>query len=120
MITDMVQLRIRIMEHEEIMEFLMLDLGKQDMFLRHNWLQFHNPEIDWKNEKLKFTCSPQGCFPKTMALEPEDEMEPIDPDEDQILAVHIGYEELLPHLMVEEIWAKSNFATNIAEAQQKT
>ena len=29
----MVRLRIQIMEHEEIMEFLVLDLGKQDMFL---------------------------------------------------------------------------------------
>ena len=34
MITDMVQLRIQIMEHKEIMEFLVLDLGKQNMFLR--------------------------------------------------------------------------------------
>ena len=120
MITDMVRLRIRIMEHEEIMEFLVLDLGKQDMFLGHDWLQFHNPEIDWKNEKLKFTRCPQECFPETMALEPEDEMEPMDPNEDRILAVHIGYEELLPHLTIEEIRAKSNFATDIAEAQQKT
>ncbi|KAF8697062.1 hypothetical protein AX14_001486 [Amanita brunnescens Koide BX004] len=108
------------MEHEEIMEFLVLDLGKQDMFLGHDWLQFHNPEIDWKNEKLKFTCCPQECFPKTTVIEPEDEMEPIDPNKDQILAVYIGYEELLPHLTIEEIWAKLNFATNIAEAQQKT
>ena len=120
MITNMVRLRIRIMEHKEIMEFLVLDLGKQDMFLGHDWLQFHNPEIDWKNEKLKFTRCPQECFPETMTFEPKDEMEPIDPNEDQILAIYIGYKELLPHLTIEEIQAKSNFATDIAETQQKT
>ena len=68
------------MEHEEIMEFLVLDLGKQDMFLGHDWLQFHNPEIDWQNEKLKFTRCPQECFPETMTVEPEDKIEPINPN----------------------------------------
>ncbi|KAF8648103.1 hypothetical protein AX14_008827 [Amanita brunnescens Koide BX004] len=34
--------------------------------------------------------------------------------------VYIGYEELLPHLKIEEIRAKSNFTTDIAEATQKT
>ena len=113
MITDMVQLRIQIMEHKEIMEFLVLDLGKQNMFLRHDWLQFHNPEINWKDKKLdsEFTQCPKECFPKTIVSEPEDEIDPINPDEDWILAVYIGYQELLPHLTVKEIRVKSNFAT---------
>ena len=107
------------MEHKEIMELLILDLGKQDMFLGHDWLQYHNPEIDWKNEKLKFTQCSKECFPETIVFEPEDEIDLINPNEDQILAVYIGYEELLPHLMIEEIRAKSNFATDIAEVTQK-
>ena len=102
------------------MEFLILDLGKQDMFLGHNWLQFHNQEIDWKDKKLKFTQCLKECFPETTVFKPEDEMNPINPNKDQILAVYIGYEELLPHLTTEEIRAKSNFATDIAEAQQRT
>ena len=114
MITDMVWLRIW------IMEFLVLDLGKQDMFLRHNWLQFHNPEINWKDGKLEFTQCPKECFLETMVFKPQDEIDLINPDEDKILAVYIGYQELLPRLTVEEIRAKSNFMTDIAEATQKT
>ncbi|KAF8688264.1 hypothetical protein AX14_003480 [Amanita brunnescens Koide BX004] len=102
------------------MEFLVLDLGKQDMFLGHDWLQFHNPEIDWKEEKIEFTQCPKKCFPETVVFEPEDEIDPINPEEDQILAVYIGWEEILQHLTIEEIRAKSNFATDIAEASQTT
>lgn len=102
------------------MEFLVLDLGKQDMFLRHNWLQFHNPEINWKDGKLEFTQCPKECFLETMVFKPQDEIDLINPDEDKILAVYIGYQELLPRLTVEEIRAKSNFMTDIAEATQKT
>jgi len=31
------------------------------MFLGHNWLVKHNPEVNWKNGTIKFTRCPGSC-----------------------------------------------------------
>ena len=35
-----------------------------DMFLGHDWLVKHNPEINWKNSTIKFTRCPGSCTMK--------------------------------------------------------
>ena len=31
------------------------------MFLEHDWLVKHNPEVNWKNSTIKFTRCPGNC-----------------------------------------------------------
>ena len=35
-----------------------MDLAGIDIFLGHNWLVKHNPEVNWKNGTIKFTRCP--------------------------------------------------------------
>ena len=55
MVTRMAQLRLTIRSHSELMNFAVSTLDKNDVFLGHNWLQLHNPEIDWNQKTLTFT-----------------------------------------------------------------
>ena len=49
-VTKMVPLEIEINSHKE-----QLGAVVTDMFLGHDWLVKHNPEINWKNGTIKFT-----------------------------------------------------------------
>ena len=55
MVTRMVQLRFTIGSHSELINFAVSTLDKNDIFLGHDWLQLHNPEIDWNQKTLTFT-----------------------------------------------------------------
>ena len=55
MVTRMAQLRLTIGSHSELINFAISTLDKNDIFLGHNWLQLHNPEIDWNRKTLTFT-----------------------------------------------------------------
>ena len=35
-----------------------------DMFLGHDWLVKHNPEVNWKNGTIRFTRCPGQCTMK--------------------------------------------------------
>jgi len=37
------------------LEAAVTDLNKTDIFLGHNWLVKHNPEVNWKNRTIQFT-----------------------------------------------------------------
>ena len=117
-ITDMVRLKVKIQDHEEIMELTVTDIGKKDIFIRHDWLQHHNPEIDWQGKKIKFSRCPGICYQSSEVNEPEDEIDEnrkINLTEERLLAIDIGQ----PEFDRLNIRAKSNFATDIAEANQE-
>ncbi|KAL5476985.1 hypothetical protein ACEPAI_3171 [Sanghuangporus weigelae] len=38
-----------------------MSLASSNIFLGHDWLQRHNPEIDWKIGKINFTRCPDEC-----------------------------------------------------------
>ena len=105
---------MNIKNHEEVLEFAVTNLGKR---LGHDWLLHHNPDIDWTNGEINFNHCPGTCYQESIVKEPEDEINQIDDfedydqREDKLLAIHID----LP----EYIRAKSNFATDIAEANQE-
>ena len=61
MVTQMAQLRLTIGSHSELMNFAVSTLDKNDVFLGHDWLQLHNPEIDWNQKTLTFTRCPSTC-----------------------------------------------------------
>ena len=45
-VTRVVSLEIKINRHKEQLEAAVIDLNGTDMFLGHNWLVKHNPEVN--------------------------------------------------------------------------
>jgi len=60
-VTKVVPLEIEINGHKEKLEAAVMDLDGMDMFLGHNWLVKHNPEVNWKNSIIKFMRCPGNC-----------------------------------------------------------
>ena len=56
--TRVAPLEIEINSHKEQLEAVVMNLDKTDMFLGHDWLVKHNPEVNWKNGTIKFTRCP--------------------------------------------------------------
>jgi len=63
-VTKVTPLEIKINEHKETLEAAVTDLDGTDMFLGHDWLVKHNPEVNWKNRTIKFTRCPGNCTMK--------------------------------------------------------
>ena len=63
-VTKVVPLGIEINGHKETLEAAVMDLDGTDMFLGHDWLVKHNPEVNWKNGTIKFTRCPGNCTMK--------------------------------------------------------
>jgi len=60
-VTKVAPLEIEINRHKKILEAAVTDLDGTDMFLGHDWLVKHNPEVNWKNSTIKFTRCPENC-----------------------------------------------------------
>ena len=60
-VTKMAPLEVEINGYKEILEVAVTDLDGTDMFLGHDWLVKHNPEVNWKNGTIKFTRCPGNC-----------------------------------------------------------
>jgi len=63
-VTKVAPLKIEINGHKETLEAVVMDLDGTDMFLGHDWLVKHNPEVNWKNGTIKFTRCPGNCTMK--------------------------------------------------------
>jgi len=63
-VTRVVPLEVEINRHKETLEAAVTDLDGMDMFLGHDWLVKHNPEVNWKNGTIKFTRCPDNCTMK--------------------------------------------------------
>jgi len=60
-VTKVAPLEIKINGYKETLEAVVTDLDGTDMFLGHDWLVKHNPEVNWKNRTIKFTRCPGNC-----------------------------------------------------------
>ena len=60
-VTKVAPLEIEINGHKETLEAVVTDLNSIDMFLSHDWLVKHNPEVNWKNGTIRFTRCPESC-----------------------------------------------------------
>ena len=60
-VTKVVPLEIEINGHKETLEVAVMDLDGTNMFLGHDWLVKHNPEVNWRNGTIKFTRCPGNC-----------------------------------------------------------
>jgi hypothetical protein len=94
-ITDVVQIKIKIQDHEEILELAVSNIGKKDVFIGHDWLMHHNPEMDWKNNQIKFSRCPGECYEESNVNEPEDKIDQFDSTTDKILAIVIDQPEYI-------------------------
>jgi len=60
-VIKMATLEIEINRHNKQLEVAVMDLNGTDMFLGHDWLVKHNPEVNWKNRMIKFSKCPGSC-----------------------------------------------------------
>ncbi|KAL5485546.1 hypothetical protein ACEPAI_8189 [Sanghuangporus weigelae] len=60
-------------KHEEEIHLAVTSLASSNIFLGHDWLQKHNPEIDWKAGMINFTCCPDECASMLLREEADDE-----------------------------------------------
>ena len=60
-VTKVAPLKIEINKHKKTLEAVVTDLNRTDMFLGHDWLVEHNPEVNWRNGTIKFTRCPGNC-----------------------------------------------------------
>ena len=60
-ITEFVEVRMVIQDHTERIQLAVTNLGKTKLFIRHEWLQKHNPNIDWRTSTLMFNRFPMDC-----------------------------------------------------------
>ena len=58
-VTRMALLKIKINRYKKQINVAVTDLNRMDMFLGHNQLVKHNPEVNWKEEKIQFTRCPK-------------------------------------------------------------
>ena len=72
---ETVTLEITIGKHKEKRTFGITNLGKGKIFLGHKWLQYHNPDIDWRRGRIVFNDCPDECFPSIHQryLDPEED-----------------------------------------------
>jgi hypothetical protein len=72
--TESVKLEIEIQGHKECINAPVIGVEDQaGIFLGHDWLTQHNPEIDWNHGTIRFTRCPPSCnFPhKTIPFPPK-------------------------------------------------
>ena len=60
-ITHAIDLLVTFGEHQERMAFGIVDLGKTQVVLGHDWLKRHNPDVDWIAGKVHLTRCPPTC-----------------------------------------------------------
>ena len=123
--------------HEEQSEFYITTIGNHDIILGTDWLKAHNPEVDWKTSKLRFTRCPSTCklSAKEIITHPirrrniPTHISTIDPgphyDHEAILAriaVHpfITQQQLLKYHEPIRIQAKSMHSTSLATQEKNT
>lgn len=81
-ITECVELRVKIQDHVEKLSFAVTNLGKTPIFLGYEWLELHNPSINWKDRTLQFDRCPAACdyVQRLIGIEDDEHETPDDPE----------------------------------------
>jgi len=56
-ITEVIEINMTISDHQELIQLSVTNLDNHDLFLGYNWLQKHNPTINWKDSSISL----QNC-----------------------------------------------------------
>jgi predicted aspartyl protease len=60
-ITNIADVILHYETHSECTQLVVTHLGKQSLILGYNWLQNHNPEINWQTKDVKMSRCPLQC-----------------------------------------------------------
>jgi len=60
-IKEFVPLKINSNGHIKQIDAVVSEIKETDLFLGHDWLVEHNPEVDWKERVIRFTRCPGHC-----------------------------------------------------------
>jgi hypothetical protein len=87
------------------------NLGHGEIFLGHNWLKKHNPQINWNNSLIEFNRCPPTCHTgtKIRSMEQEDNIDL--EDDDQLLIIDLSKKL--------EICARTNIVTKLVIKEHK-
>ena len=72
LISKFITIKLVIGEHSERLVLVVTQLSTHSIFLGFNWLKEHNLIIDWKQQKIKFTCV-DDHLPGLVPVEDEEE-----------------------------------------------
>jgi len=56
-VMEVIRMNMTIGDHQELIQLSVTNLGNHDLFLGYDWLQKHNPFIDWKDSSISL----QNC-----------------------------------------------------------
>jgi Retroviral aspartyl protease len=59
-ITEYVSVRLDVNGHSDLWYLVVTNLS-YDVFIGFDWIAYHNPEVNWQTEEIKFSHCPQGC-----------------------------------------------------------
>jgi hypothetical protein len=102
-ITHFVVTKLTINGHDERITLAVADLGDTDIYLGHDWLVKHNPDINWCTGEIKFPSPDLGSDPDEEGSRETD----LQPDE---VIIGVNYTEAL------HIRSKSTKSTQLAMA----
>jgi hypothetical protein len=94
-INHTVTLRVRIKDHIEVFPFAVTNTGKTDLIVGFNWLQKHNPQVNWKTGDITFDRCPLECGVQLARVEEAEEAEEVEELEegDRLLVTRIHDQE---------------------------
>ena len=97
------------------------EIGKVDIFLGHDWLKKHNPNIDWKEGKISFKRCPEKCNNKTKTTEVID-IQKMDKEEIKLPPYLEKYSHLLKKTNFDDLPPEREWdhAINLTEDAPKT
>ena len=84
-ITEFAIVELTINDHKEQIAMGLSQLSTHAIFLGYDWLQKHNPIVNWWEHTLKFTCD-NNHIPNLMATDNDDEKE-----EERLFAISHSY-----------------------------
>ena len=61
-ISKVINVMLRYRDHSEHATFTVTSIGTHDLILGLNWLQKHNPEVDWVTNKVKNESLPKSLL----------------------------------------------------------
>jgi len=82
-VTEVVRMNITIGDHQELIQLSVTNLSNHNLFLGYDWLQKHNPSINWRDSSISLQNCRQWYRKVYIPKEPE-EIEDEDIEEEMI------------------------------------
>jgi len=92
-VMKVVKINMTIRDHQELIQLSVTNLGNHDLFLGYDWLQKHNPSIDWRDSSISLKNCQQWCRKIYIPEEPEKaEEEEMIEDGEKVLFINLEKE----------------------------